>query len=909
MDALNTVKMAALAASQYASCVNENTKAQLQRHIEVLLALLKTNEVNAFLKNSNASRKCIISLVNILENFNKNKEVMCTIFKFFIAVLDLPFSRKLLFENVDLNTLLFKYLVEHMEYESLDSLQECLLLLEKTTWNCRMCEMPCILDKFLNCLLKEILKDESKHATICLGILSNLVSSNIAVQAQVKGMLSSSNLKQLINYLRKDSIPNKINFLSIVTFICWDDDLGKNFFSIKNVTQTMKLLFSQLTVDENSFTQQRAGDIFIELLKHDEIAQQISIYDSEHNIVFKLLKSLEKDFKTSTTFKLLEVLLGFCQISTIRHRLCLKMLECHTLWKVLLKIAATPLSKTDEEPSVVAVKLIGELCEEINDSNIEILDCSWFTSLLSLLRMYLVPINAEDNSFFSILVINSELAKILKLILILNLFSTDEKLTCQIAQAIDYDNFFSLLQGQMTFNLFDIVQNVQEEFTYLSISVVLHGLWLARNLKSYDTNFEKLLYSSLQDSKIIPFLAKAMTGFDRSQMQVALRLHQEALPLPSFPSIQLAETVCYFNEKTKKSKTSANLSNCRSDFSSFVNDKNVLSLQTATINTSRSKKSDVSVSHDIKNSTDNEDKENIQSLIATIQNVSPEESNVDVKVSNKTSQIVTLYENKLSSILTIKNNLQDLLEAKTLALSQADRIINQHRVQIAKTEEDARKMAGILQASETCCERLTETVKTLESDKSTMERDLQTVVEENQNLHKVADHYDKMQVAYQDNLYKIEVLERNLKTLRQEYDTLKELHDMVQRHSEKLKQQHNQMTVRLEEVEEDRMKLLKRVSDLESSVSDLTQLVEEQDRATQVLVQEKNDCDLALKSSKSQVSKLEELTKELKIKESQLSHSVSEKEDEILCLKQTLDKQSQTLSMITELANSKHQTK
>ena len=902
MDTLSSVKMTALAASQYSTNANENTKAQLMRHTEVLLALLKTKEVNTFLKNSDASRSCISSLMDVLAKCSKNRDAICTIIKLFSVIYDLPFSHKLLFRHIDINSILMKFIVESLDFESFNSLQECLQLLEKTTQKSSMCEMCRDVDRFLQFILEQVLKDNSKHAGLCLAILSNLVSSNIAIQAQIKGMLSRSDLKRLINYLRQDSIPNKIAFLSIVTFICWEDDVAKNFFSIKNVTQTMKLLFSQLVTGEDIRAQQRAGNICIELLKRNEIAQQFTVYDSEHNIVYRLLLSLQKDVHPKTAAIVLQVLVAFCQVTTIRHQLCLKLLESDISWPLLFRLSSKQLCNDDEQPAVLAITLIAEVCEEISDSNMIISDTVWFKQLLSLLVEQLAPISTNEQAAFQDLLLSAELAKKLKSIHILKTLSSDDKMIGCIAKDIDHESLCALLDNQMSQSFLEVTQSVSVENNFLSSGVVLSSLELISGMKSINSHLEKLLYSKLEDPRLIPFLANALTGCDRSQLQFALKLHQEALPLPNFQGVQLAETIGYINEKrhmknadpTSNIFTSLDFSHKRQEVlhhSNYANTKN-----SKTNEYPSSKSSDIDLA----------DKENIYSLIASMQTSDDEpKKNNEVVVSGKTSEIVTIYENKISSLLTNKNNLQDLLEAKSLALSQADRIINQHRIQLAKSEEDARKMAEILRTSETCCERLTETLRTTECDRTTMERDLQTVVEENRNLQKVADHYDKMQVAFQDNMHKNEVLERNLKTSRQEYDALKELHDMIQKHNEKLKKQHGQMTERLEAVEDERMKLLKRVSELESSVSDLTQLVEEQDRAAQSLLQEKNDRDNAIKIMKVQLNKYEEVAKDLRIKESQLGRTLLEKEEELAKMKQTLETQAQTLSMITELANSK----
>ena len=907
MDTLSSTKMTALAASQYASNANENTKAQLLRHTEVLLALLKTKEVNTFLRNSDTSKDCVMSLIEVLSNCNKNKDAMCTIFKLFNVIYDIPYSQKLLFEHVDINSLLMKYVVEHAEHESLDSMQDCLELLQKTTQNGQLNDMSYHVDKFLQCLLDVILKNNSSNVPLCLGILNNLVSSNIVVQAQVKGMLTSSNLKQMMTHLRQGSISNQICVLSIIVFICWDDDIAKKFFSINNVTQTMKLIFSQLIASEDLTTQQRAGSICIELLRHDEISRQFAIYDSEHNIVYRLLMNLQKNLHEQTVAKSLEVLLAFCQVSTIRHSLCMAMMKSENSWFILLKIAASPLLRTDKEPSILVTVLLGELCEEINDSNISIAECTWFNELIGVLAKHLKPIAVDENDFPSTMLANADLTKKLKTILILNMLVTDEPLSKCVSESLDFDSVCSLLNELMSKNMVDVTRLILIDAAYLSCNVVLQLLELIRNLKARDSNMEKLLYTNLQDSRIVSFLAKGMTSCDRSQLQVALKLHQEAFPLPNFPSVQLAEMIAYLNEKQKSDITAGN-GLCKSDsnYSAFGQLKSESILQQSKDVNSSNFRSSIKKSGSGQKKDTEADKENIHTLIASLQAGDEESKEDDVNVSGKTSEIVTMYENKISSLITSKNNLQDLLEAKTLALAQADRINSQNRIQLSKSEEDTRKMAEILRNSESCCERLTETLRATECDRNSLKCDLETVVEDNRHLQKVADQYDKMQVAFQDNMHKSEVLERNLQTSRQEYDTLKELHDMIQRHNETLKKQHNQISARLEDVEGERMKLLKRVAELESSVSDLTQLVEEQDRATQKVMQEKMEQDNIIKSMHIQLSKLEESNRDFKIEKSQLTCCLREREEELANMKQTLEKQAQTLSMITELANAKH---
>ena len=61
----------------------------------------------------------------------------------------------------------------------------------------------------------------------------------------------------------------------------------------------------------------------------------------------------------------------------------------------------------------------------------------------------------------------------------------------------------------------------------------------------------------------------------------------------------------------------------------------------------------------------------------------------------KTSDILTVYEHRLQSLQTKEDHLQDLLDAKTLALSQADRVISQYRGRCAQVSAEVSMLSYI----------------------------------------------------------------------------------------------------------------------------------------------------------------------------------------------------------------------
>merc|ERR1712142_903314 len=105
-------------------------------------------------------------------------------------------------------------------------------------------------------------------------------------------------------------------------------------------------------------------------------------------------------------------------------------------------------------------------------------------------------------------------------------------------------------------------------------------------------------------------------------------------------------------------------------------------------------------------------------------------------------ELMDVYEHKISSLVTKENQLEDLLEAKTLALQQADRLLTQYRCQKARNEDDARRLGEMVKDSEKRCENYLSSLRTCQSDNENMSREITRMVEEIGNLKRMTDQYE-----------------------------------------------------------------------------------------------------------------------------------------------------------------------
>ncbi|XP_078321392.1 protein CIP2A-like isoform X2 [Crassostrea virginica] len=927
MEKSSIIKTVIMTANQYIFNKNNSNMILFQHQLDVLLGITsRGSDLKFFHPRNLLPTECLTVIIDIMRETSEIKPSL--IIKCLQLLRNLAADkdvRESLHESFNLTPVLVD-IVKHTCSSAVNALcMESLHLLQRITYGHKLVLQETYVQDLLEFIIPHITDPAEDCTQVCLGLLVNLCKDNFAIQTHLKNMENAKQLKRtLLRHISgaESSLDFIIYSISVVTSVWLHDQEYDMVFKPSNLHPMFQSIFNIILKGETGMSRRYGVDLFREILKDAPIQTALSKFSHLSAYIDGVLKLIPAS-TAETVVMVFELLLCFCSIEGVRSRISRGVLSTldfgsrpqfadmligpvHQVKEPLLATVhwAQQSPDTHDLAPLYALDFLSEIYEELIYSNTR-LKYSVHADLI--LPVLLSALNTDIDIDSDLCLPRKHCRKKVKSLQLLSVLSGEDDIRKKMVAMFTPSVYTQLLEFQFNNNRVTLhVSKVSlgcEDWSEDGVHIVIFCMELMSKLRKYMPNLDALFCSLLQDSRLVPFLSAGLSSPDRTVVQTALQLFTFGTTLEAFPTVLIGDSMASCNARKKEIS------------------ENALSTPLTLGSTFKSTQPPSSLSYnnmgDFSRSSNGDQDASVQSIIEKMQTGLEngwEEFTKAVKDINR-SEIIDIYEHKIQAFQTKENHLQDLLDAKTLALSQADRLIAQYRSRRAQYEAEAHKMRKLLKESELQSEEHRERLNEVMLQKEKLSVELEHLSQEYHKLEHISEEHQQLSVAYSDISDRFESSQKTLLSLKQELKTLTEMHEILQKHNESLKQQHDLASEQLSKLQEERKQLSKQLKEKETKLQELTKNHAKLESQYEKVEKERAELEAGLDKMRDTVNKTEQTKKQFQQQVSSLELVCKQHEADLLCkddqikeLRTQLEKHTQIAALIHSLSSGKSES-
>ncbi|XP_034427580.1 protein CIP2A homolog isoform X1 [Hippoglossus hippoglossus] len=900
MDLTTCLKSLLLAIQQYRGSRTTHNTAQLHKQVEEVSGL----RCDQLLSSGQVlPSECVSGLVELAGNPNTNPSLTSSIISLLAQLACDDDSREMLHSSYNLTSTLASVIHCHSVTPADPLVLQCLQVLQKLTYSTRTFQSTNYIHELIAFLMTNIQSHNDDIIMPCLGLMANLCRDNHSVQSHIKSL---DNVKPfyrtLINFLAHNSLTVVVFTLSILSSLTLNEKVGEKLFDAKNIHQTFQLVFNIIVNGDGTLTRKYSVDLLVDLLKNCKIAEFLTRYQHFSACLSQVLGLLQSKDPDSAA-KVLELLLAMCSVSGLRSLLCDVVFKPAAAklrapgrrqgpgldnggrkeqsGLALVQWLSSPVEGA-ESCSLQALHLLHELLKEsLGADSIPDRVVSFIEMLLPVLLGLLRGLDPAKGDAH----LRKHCHRITHVNSLLLLLCTDDSTRSIVSRQVSAQLCLSQAESLLSCchgnnPLTCLPPGSDNDLSQVCAEALLKTLELMSKLRQQVKDMETSFYRMLQDQRIATPLSLALTSHHRQRVQTGLSLLFEATPLPDFPSLVLGESIAANNAYRPR------------DCELSVKRVAVQEVPPPRVNTS------------VLDSSSGTSR-GVHSLVEKMQNGLGVKTLQEPVKDSHVSEIIDVYAQKISAFASQESRLQDLLEAKALALSQADRLLAQFRFQRAQAEAEALKLGSLLKEAERRREDLQSELSNQVLEVKRSKADMEELLQHNARLQQDTEEHQGLKGGYNALLNRFNESERLLREQQVAHVALTKQSDALRKNHEALQLQHEKMASELEERGEQVRSLR---SDLQQKNSDITGLRGElraEEEKVKEKDQERRDLEDTVDVLRKELNKTEQARKDASIKASSLELQKSQLETKLKQKEDELNKHSAMISMIHSLSSGK----